>query len=199
MLTASRRAHIVNIVTFPDGSKYHSDVAFGGDGATVPMPLVENLVHQNLGTQQIRLARDWLPSQVRRVEESKLWVYQYRNSESQAWNSFYAFPEVEFLEPDWGVVNHWVCTHPDSNQVKNLLVVKFLRKRTDLEDESSEEIYGKRMMINRTVKQNLGGKTELVKVCSAEDERTQLLETFFNIALTPDEREAIRDTDLKLI
>ncbi|KAH9237290.1 hypothetical protein K456DRAFT_1334957 [Colletotrichum gloeosporioides 23] len=35
------RGHIVNIVTFADGSKYHSDVAFGGDGATKPMPLIE--------------------------------------------------------------------------------------------------------------------------------------------------------------
>ncbi|KAL3474603.1 hypothetical protein BJX99DRAFT_231300 [Aspergillus californicus] len=73
---------------FPDGSKYHSD---------------------------IRLLRDWIPCQVHRVEETKLWIYEYRYSENAEWNSFYSFPGIEFSALDWGVVNWWINTHPDSH------------------------------------------------------------------------------------
>ncbi|KAF6817568.1 arylamine n-acetyltransferase 1 [Colletotrichum plurivorum] len=190
--------HIVNIVTFADGSKYHSDVAFGGDGATKPMPLVEDLVHENLGTQQIRLARDWLPSQAHRVESSKLWIYQYRNSEAQDWNSFYAFAEVEFLQPDWGVVNHWMTTHPDSNQVKNLLVVKFLRRPKASSESDEQEIYGKQMLVNGTVKENLGGRTHTLKTCTTEENRIDVLGKVFDITLTDEEKLGIQGSPLQL-
>ncbi|KAL0929906.1 arylamine n-acetyltransferase 1 [Colletotrichum truncatum] len=190
--------HIVNIVTFSDGSKYHADVAFGGDGATMPMPLVEGLVHENLGTQQIRLVREWLPSQVLRVESSKLWIYQYRNREAADWNSFYAFPEIEFLEPDWGVVNHWMSTHRDSNQVKNLLVVKFLRQKKVEADTDEQTICGKKMMVNNVVKQNLGGKTEIVQICATEESRISALEGFFDIKLMESEKAGIQGSALRL-
>ncbi|KAF5490891.1 Arylamine N-acetyltransferase [Colletotrichum fructicola] len=190
--------HIVNIVTFADGSKYHSDVAFGGDGATKPIPLVEGLVHNNLGTQQIRLAKDWLPTQAHRVDSSKQWIYQYRNNPSQPWNSFYAFAEIEFLQPDWGVVNHWMSTHPDSNQVRNLLVVKFLRRTNASSDSNEQEIYGKKMLVNGTVKQNMGGKTEFVKACDTEESRLESLENVFSIVLSQTEKDGILTSPLRL-
>ncbi|KAF4931924.1 N-hydroxyarylamine O-acetyltransferase [Colletotrichum fructicola] len=190
--------HIVNIVTFADGSKYHSDVAFGGDGATKPIPLVEGLVHNNLGTQQIRLAKDWLPTQAHRVDSSNQWIYQYRNNPSQPWNSFYAFAEIEFLQPDWGVVNHWMSTHPDSNQVRNLLVVKFLRRTNASSDSNEQEIYGKKMLVNGTVKQNMGGKTEFVKACDTEESRLESLENVFSIVLSQTEKDGILTSPLRL-
>lgn len=185
-------------MTFPDGSKYHSDVAFGGDGATMPMPLDDGLVHRNLGAQQIRLVRDWLPSQAHRSEASKLWLYEYRNGEDKEWNSFYAFAEIEFLQTDWGVVNYWICNHPDSNQVRNLLVVKFLRRAKEGGAEGEQEIYGKRMLVNGVVKENLGGKTKTVQTCATEAERVDVLETFLNITLVDSERLAIQETPVKL-
>ncbi|KAL2678673.1 hypothetical protein Neosp_009424 [[Neocosmospora] mangrovei] len=188
--------HIVNIVTFPDGSKYHTDVAFGGDGATAPMPLVNGLVHQNLGTQQIRLIRDWIPLQVHRSEESKAWIYQYRNREDAEWNSFYSFPGIEFMDLDWGVVNWWINTHPLSHQRVNVLVIKFLRRPKESkagEDNGLQEIYGKRMLVNRIVKENLGGKTQVVEELKSEDERLEALERYFGITLSGDEKEGIRD------
>ncbi|CAG8979181.1 hypothetical protein HYALB_00000316 [Hymenoscyphus albidus] len=57
--------HIVNIVTLPDGSKYSVDVAFGGDGQVVPLPLTpfseEPPVFTNFGSQQIRLIHAPVP------------------------------------------------------------------------------------------------------------------------------------------
>lgn len=191
-------AHIVNIITFPDGARYHSDVAFGGDGPTLPMPLTEGFVHANLGTQEIRLAREWLPDQVRRVEGSKQWIYQYRNSAAAGWNSFYAFGEGEFLLPDWGVVNHWVCTHEDSNQVQRLLIVSFLRRQREGGAEHEQEIYGKRMLVNGVVKENLGGRTVTVKECGSEEERVGVIKDFFGITLLKEERKAMLGRPLSL-
>jgi len=69
--------HIVNIVTLSDGSRWTVDVGFGGDGATRPLPLVEGHVTRNLGTQDVRLVRDFIPEQTQRSDpERKLWIYQ---------------------------------------------------------------------------------------------------------------------------
>lgn len=188
------RGHIVNIVTFPDGQIYHDDIAFGGDGATMPMPLVDGLVHQNLGAQEIRLIRDWIPTQTHRTEASKLWIYQYRNGPDKEWNSFYSFTEIEFMPADWGVVNHWFCTHPTSHQRFNVLVVKFLRKSKNGQggDDDEQEIYGKRMLVNGVIKENLGGRTQIVAKCTTEDERIMALKKYFDISLTDEERLGIR-------
>jgi arylamine N-acetyltransferase len=187
------RNHIINIVTFPDGSKYHDDVAFGGDGALFPMPLIDGLVHDNLGTQQIRLVRDWIPHQVHRTGETKLWIYQYRNNVDKEWNSFYSFPGIEFYALDWGVVNFWIGAHPDSHQRVNVLVIKFLRKPKQKHDVDGHEyeIYGKRMLINGVVKENLGGKTQIVAELKSEAERLAALEDYFSIELSKEEREGI--------
>lgn len=178
-------------MTFPDGKKYHDDVAFGGDGPIMPLPLIDGPIYQNLGTQQIRLVRDWIPTQVHRTEDSKLWMYQYRNNAGLQWNSFYSFPGVEFLTLDWGVVNFWVCNHPTSHQRFNVLTVKFLRR---LKDESSEEyeIYGRRMLVNGTVKENLGGMTQAILECDTEDERISALDTYFDIRVTDEEKQGIK-------
>ncbi|PCD42573.1 hypothetical protein AU210_005100 [Fusarium oxysporum f. sp. radicis-cucumerinum] len=186
--------HIVNIITFPDDSKYHSDVAFGGDGATMPMPLIDDLVHENLGTQQIRLKRDWIPHQVHKTEETKLWIYQYRNGQDKEWNSFYSFPGIEFFALDWDVVNWWINTHADSHQLRNVLTIKFLLRPVESEAsfEGEMEIYGKRMLVNGVVKENLGGKTQIITTCNTEGERVEALEKYFQISLTNEEKEDIR-------
>ncbi|WAO94951.1 Hypothetical protein NCS54_01255800 [Fusarium falciforme] len=193
--------HIVNIVTFPDGSKYHSDVAFGGDGATMPMPLIDGLVHENLGTQQIRLVKDWIPHQVHRTEETKLWIYQYRNSVDKEWNSFYSFPGIEFYALDWGVVNWWINTHPDSHQRRNALTIKFLRWPVERDEKYKweQEIYGKMMLVNGVVKQNLGGKTKVITICETEEQRIEALEKYFDISLTDEEKSGIRGYVSELI
>ncbi|CAI4220260.1 unnamed protein product [Parascedosporium putredinis] len=185
------RNHIVNIVTFPDGSKYHADVAFGGDGATMPMPLVDGLVHQNFGTQEIRLIRDWIPLQVHRTEESKLWIYQYRNGRELEWNSFYSFPGVEFLDLDWGVVNFWINENSQSHQRVNVLVIKFLRRLKQGRDDTYE-LYGKRMLVNSTIKENLGGRTGIIQECKSESDRIAALAHHFGIKLAREEEEGIR-------
>jgi arylamine N-acetyltransferase len=182
--------HIVNIVTLSDGTKWMVDVAFGGDGATKPMPLVENNVLQNLGTQEIRLVKDHIPAQVDRRPETRMWVYQYRNSAVQDWNSFYAFYEVEFTEADYKVMNWFTGHSPDSPQTWGLLVIKFLRRPKEGSD-GSYEVFGKRMLVDGVVKENLGGKTQVVEMCTTEGDRIAVLRRWFDIELTEEERRGI--------
>ncbi|KAJ2975133.1 hypothetical protein NUW58_g8443 [Xylaria curta] len=180
--------HIVSIVEI-DGQKYHVDIAFGGDCATLPMPLVDGLVHQNIGAQQIRLVRDWIPTQLKRTEATKLWIYEYRNGPEMDWNSFYCFAMVEFMPNDWEVVNVFASTSPKCWQTKTVIAIKFLRR---IREDGDEEIYGKRMLVNGVVKENLGGRTAVVYECKTEEERVAALEKYFDIQLTEEEKGAIK-------
>nr|CBL43285.1 TPA: arylamine N-acetyltransferase 1 [Botrytis cinerea] len=187
--------HIVNIVTLPSTQKYMIDVAFGGDGATVPLPLTSGPPTRNLGTQEMRLISSPIPQQ---VDQSKpLWIYQYRNHPSKEWNSFYAFSEHEFLHEDFEIMNYYVSTSLSERnfQTKNVLIVRFVRGE---DEEGQQKIVGKRMLLNGEVKQNMGGKTQLVKVCESESERVEVLREFFGITLTEEEIGGVRGRNVEL-
>ncbi|MCJ1310208.1 N-terminal acetyltransferase [Agyrium rufum] len=176
--------HIVNIVTLPDGSKYHVDVGFGGDGATKPLPLVDAVVTRNIGTQDLRLAHESIPQFSGRPDE-KFWIYQYRNGPDLPWNSFYCFTEHEHLQKDFEMGSFWVSQHPESFQRQSILVIKFLRREQG-------GIYGKRMLVDTLVKENLGGKTAVIETLATEEERIAALKRHFGITLTEEQREGIR-------
>jgi arylamine N-acetyltransferase len=188
-----------------------SDVGFGGDGATKPLPLIDGQVtHNSIGTQELRLVRDYIPNLAERYDDSrKLWIYQYRNRPDQEWNSFYSFPEFEFLEPDFEIMNYWTSSNPESFQTSTVLVVTFLKREEEKENKKEWEdgededeqtgIYGKVMMVNGDVKRNLGGKTSVIKTCVTEEERVEALREYFGITLTDEERESIRGTKSELV
>lgn len=81
----------------------HQTVGFGGDGPTLPLPLIHAHESLNLGTQTIRLIHTPIPCNT--DQSQKWWVYQYRNSSAHEWNTFYAFSEIEFSEADFNVMN----------------------------------------------------------------------------------------------
>ncbi|CAA7270270.1 unnamed protein product [Cyclocybe aegerita] len=181
--------HVVNIVTLEDGSKYMVDVGFGGDGATKPLPLTPGIAVLNIGTQEIRLVHEPLPTQA--LTSQKFWIYQYRNSPTKPWNSFYAFPELEFLHADFEIMNYYTGTNPESFQTFTVLVVKFLR-------DEERGVYGKVMLVNGEVKRNLGGRTEVVKICKTEEERIEALEEWFGITLRAEEMDGIKGMSTEL-
>jgi len=124
------------------------------------------------------------------------------------WNSFYAFPEMEFTEEDFKVVNWWTSTSmAETNwQTRRVLVVRFLRGVVEKEgrEEEGEEggregIVGKVMLVNGEVKRNDGGKTKVVRVCRSEEERVEVLREEFGIELTEEEREGIRGRNVELL
>ncbi|KAL1617256.1 hypothetical protein SLS56_011060 [Neofusicoccum ribis] len=200
-LSQPSRMHVVNIVTLPtesgsaDGTtpaKYMCDVGFGGDMPTVPVPLVapSPVLHNSIGTQEIRLERGRIPGM--RAPESSgqaFWIYQYRNAEDQPWHAAFCFTETEFLERDLEVLNWYTSRDPRCFQTFTLLVVRFLMRGG--EEGGKGEVYGKLMLVNDEVKENLGGKTRLVKKCETEEERVQVLKDMFGMTLTKEQREAI--------
>lgn len=186
----------MNIVTLPDGSKYMLDVGFGGDGATKPLPLISGHVEQNLGPQQIRLIHSHISQQTHQTDQApnnKLWIYQYRNGWDKEWNSFYCFPEFEFLPQDFEIMNYFTSTSQGETnfQTRTVLIVRFLREEA--------KIVGKVMLVNGDVKRNMGGKTEALKVCETEEERAEALEEYFAIVLTEEEKEGVRGRNVELL
>lgn len=59
--------------------------------------------------------------------------------------------------------------------------MKFLRS------EVGGEVVGKVMLTGPEIKRNMGGKTELVKVCKSEEERVQAIKEIFGISLTEEQ------------
>lgn len=145
--------------------------------------------------------REHLPTQLLRTEATKHWIYQYRNNRldnegietKAAWNSFYAFTEYECMEADLGHLNWFAGSHPASFQTFTALVVLFLRRPSDSSaQDCDQEIYGKRMLVNGTIKENLGGRTRVIKECCTEDERVEGLREWFGMSFTESEREGIK-------
>lgn len=187
--------HIVNIVTLADGSKYMIDVGFGGDGATSPLPLIPNQPQVNLGSQEVQLAYSTIPPQ---TTSTKHWIYQYRNKSTQEWNSFYAFPEYEFFPQDFEVMNFFTSQSIGGMnfQTRTVLIVRFLRGENE---EEREKIVGKVMLVNGEVKRNMGGKTEVVTVCTSEGGRIEALGKYFGIRLTEEEKEGVKGRNVELL
>lgn len=201
------RTHINNIIYLPDGTKYSADVAFGGDGPTAPLPMNDDAtIHQNLGSQQVRLVHDHIGKQ--QLSEPRLWIYQYRNGADKEWNSFYSFTELEFFQEDFEVQNWWACAHTLHRWT--VLVVRFLREGepvqyTDGNDDATRAaeaddvcIMGKVMLVNNLVKVNMGGKTQVVCELGNEVRRVAALKTYFNITLLEEEVNAIYGWDMAL-
>lgn len=187
--------HIVIIIELQTGhalsEKYVCDAAFGGDGPLFPMPLKEGVVTRNLGTQEIRFAYERIP----KATSQKFWVYQYRNGPDKPWNSFYAFHDVECLETDFNAVNYYTSQAP-TFQKTTVIIVKFILGPDDATEDN--KITGKLMLVNGTVKRNMGGKTEVVEVCKTESERVEAFKKWFGIDLTEDEVNGIKDTVTEL-
>lgn len=190
------RVHIVNIVTLPDGTRWMVDVGFGGDGATKPLALISGHVVQNLGAQEVRLLHDTIEQQS--VGSQKLWIYQYRNGKDREWNSFFSFTEIEFFPQDFEVINHYTSTKQGGQnlQTRTVLIVRFLRGEREDEDAV---IVGKVMLVNGDVKRNMGGKTDVVKICATEEERVEAIKEYFAITLTEEEKLGVRGRNVELL
>ncbi|THC96213.1 hypothetical protein EYZ11_004291 [Aspergillus tanneri] len=177
--------HIVNIVQLPTGSRYLLDAAFGGDGPTRPLPLTPGRAFKNLGTQEVRLIRDRLPLQTR--SDQPYWIYQYRNGADMDWKALYCFSELEWFPEDFDVINRYATW--DALGRGNVVVVKFMRNdgNTNMDPdpqptESEVQIVGKLMLVNGELKQNLGGRTQVIERFD-ESRRTEVLRERFSMQI----------------
>ncbi|KAJ5584192.1 arylamine N-acetyltransferase 1 [Penicillium hispanicum] len=177
--------HAVNIVTLKSGVQYMVDVGYGGDGPTIPLPLITDTVTPNIGTQELRLLYGNVPGLSDRRKD--LWTYQFRNNVDHPWKPAYAFFEIEFFQRDFEVMNFYTSRSASCFLTSHLLVVRFLRKEG--------KVYGKMILDQEKVKENQGGKNVLIKTCETENERIEALRDHFDINLTETEKHAISGKD----
>lgn len=53
-------------------------------------------------------------------------------------------------------------------------------------------VVGKVMLKDSVLKRNMGGTTEVMKVCKVEEERQEVVKEWFHIDLTQEEKQGIR-------
>lgn len=155
------------------------DVGYGGHGPRCPLPLTNDLVTQNIGTQSVRLIQDILPG-----SDQLVWIYQFRMADDQPWTPGYSFTEIEFFLRDFEVMNFFTSRSADCFLTTNLLVVMFLRE--------GDRLYGKILLDTDKVKKNTGSKNEVIQCLSTEEERIKGLQEHFGIELTEEEKTGIQ-------
>jgi hypothetical protein len=55
------------------------------------------------------------------------------------------------------------------------------------------------MLVDGVVKRNLGGQTEIVKICEREQERVRIVKDYFAITLTEEEKEGMKGRNVELL
>jgi arylamine N-acetyltransferase len=110
------------------------------------------------------------------------------------------FTALEFLPQDYAVMSYYVNNSPQSWFTTAVVAVKMLlghEHREEPKQSSSEEqpddvvVVGKEMLSGAELKRNMGGRTQLVKMCATEQERVDVLRDIFGLVLTEEERIGI--------
>jgi hypothetical protein len=110
------------------------------------------------------------------------------------------FTTLEFLPQDYAVMSYYVNNSPQSWLTTTVVAVRMLLDHGEREDHkqvSNEEqpedvlVVGKEMLSGAELKRNMGGRTQLVKMCATEQERVDVLRDIFGLVLTEEERMGI--------
>lgn len=101
------------------------------------------------------------------------------------------FAELEFLAQDYEVMSFHVNGSPESWFTTVVVAVRMILK--------NDEISGKIMLWGPDIKENTGSSTKLLYACQTENERIEVLETRFGLALNKEEREGILGTASALV
>ncbi|KAL9594917.1 MAG: hypothetical protein Q9179_005187 [Wetmoreana sp. 5 TL-2023] len=179
---------MVNIVTIA-GTKYMVDVGFGGNGATAPLPLKEDMVHQMIAPSQMRLIRTTLPEHT--DANQRVWIYQVRQTPDDHWLPIYCFTEVEFLPQDYEMMNFWTSQSRKSFFTYATMLAKMVMEEGRL--------VGTVTMKDAEAKKRMGNEVVETRTCRNERERLEVLREWFGIRLTQEEEKGIRGmvTELK--
>jgi arylamine N-acetyltransferase len=168
---------------------YHIDVGFANFGTLSPLPLEDGAMVNCVPGLEARLVRRSIPDN---VTDQKLWVLETRDSHSNVWKNGYCFGETEFLPQDFASLNFRTMRDPSSWFTTTFILTKvLLAEETD--DSKDKVAVGTLTMFGDTLQRRLdGGDSEVILVCKSEAERVAALEKWFGIALSTEEKEAIK-------
>ncbi|KAI9807018.1 MAG: hypothetical protein M1825_005735 [Sarcosagium campestre] len=200
----------------PGLQRYIIDVGFGANGQTHPLPLLSeaetaSTEPQTQWSTSYRLIWRHIPQLT--DPNQRVWIYEYRRGgvvvvvdggeedkegkeeeeeESDSlktrqgeWEPAYCFTELEFLPGDYGVMNFSTSSALAGSWFTTAVVcVRFI-----LEDDV---VTGKAVVWRDRFTLTKRGVVEEAVVMRSEAQRVELLEKWFGVVLTPDERGAIR-------
>lgn len=182
-----KRSHMVNIVTI-SGKKYLVDVGFGGNGATTPLPLEEEAVHERIAPGEMRLIRSKLPEHT--DVNQRMWIYQHRQTPDDKWTPMYCFTEVEFFPQDYEMMNFWTSQSRKCFFTYAIVLARILMEKGKL--------VGMVTMKDGEAKRRIGNEVVETKTCRNEQGRLDVLREWFGTRLTQEEERGIRGTVTEL-
>ena len=178
---------MVNIVTL-SSQRYLVDVGMGARGPLVPLAMTPGSSALSISPRTVRLLHGCIPEHSSSHPSNALWQLEMRNGEGSAWVPTYAFTETEFLPQDYEVMNWWISKNPQSWFTHKILVVRMVL------DAEMQLIVGDVSLFEKTLVKRIHGQVEVEIQCRSEQERVDLLRTWFGIKLTDSEQKAIVST-----
>ena len=176
-------SHMVNIVTI-GVTKYHVDVAFGGNGPIVPMPLDRSeVVKEHIKPAAARLQWRNVPGNT--DPNQRLWVFEHRPDQDSDFAMMYCFTELEFIPSDYAVMNYFTSTSKHIFFTRTIVVEKKI-----LDDAG--ELAGQLIMSDKDLKWRMHGKNEKQIEFESEKDRLDALEKHFGIHFSEVERVGIQ-------
>jgi N-hydroxyarylamine O-acetyltransferase len=153
------RGHMLLLIDMED-EKYIADVGFGSLTLTSPLRLVYDL-EQATPHETFRF---------KQIEEGYLLQAKIKNE----WRSVYSFSVIEYLPADYNVSNWYLCNHPQSHFLKELIVTKpFKDGRYVIHDNEYKVNY-------------LDGRKERISLESSS-QLQKILENIFGIKISLEE------------
>jgi len=172
---------MVNLVTFQN-QRYLVDVGFGRTSPCRPVPVGASSETPGMGQQRLRVYQKTLAQASDTSQKS--WVYSHKGSDAEDWTDGYAFTEVEFFPDDFEVMNLRPMTSPSSFFVQSVVCVKVILGDAD-------EPAGLLILLNKELKRQVGGNTEVLATFRNEAERIKGLEKWFAISLDEEQQKGI--------
>ncbi|PGH08501.1 hypothetical protein AJ79_05991 [Helicocarpus griseus UAMH5409] len=182
-------AHMLLLVTI-EGKKFMLDVGFGPNGPTRPVPLEDDKPTTSIAPAQMRLTNDNISPNIDRSQ--RLWIFQTRPNSQSEWQDVYCFYEIEFLPPDYEIMNFATSQRRTSMFTNKLVCARYLL------NEAEDDIMGMLSLIGADLKRNINGNIEKFATLKSEAERISALEKWFNIHLHQMEVRGIRGTAVEI-
>ncbi|ROW03083.1 hypothetical protein VMCG_05767 [Cytospora schulzeri] len=188
--------HMVNLVTI-GGQKYLVDVGFGSREPTEPVPLVHGYEFVNIAPRRCRLEFKRLSGRGGAADAGdaaqRVWVYAARKDDEAGWEEMYSFTEVEFFPGDFEMMNYFMMTRPESYFVQNVVAY-----RPVMYPETGAWV-NEFVLHKDIVKRGETQGDHILWELRGEEDRVRVLEKYFSIRLTEQERNSIqgRASELK--
>ena len=182
VILSGSRSHMVNFVTFSNGTKCMIDVGFGVDNPIQILPLESGRILPNIRPQEMRLVHENIEGNL--DPGQKLWIYQVRDTKRDDWKTMYCFSELELRMADYEMMNFYTSQSRKSMFTQKVLAVQKLQRHGG--------IYGQMILVGNEFKVKEKGVLEVLMKNMTEADRIEVLEKHFAVVLNDAERRGIR-------